>query len=71
MAIRMEEQSLRKSHRISLPAKVNVSGHLYSVLDWSLEGFKAEIDEDILPEDRFGHVTFILPLQHMNLSFDA
>lgn len=71
MAIRMEEQSMRKSHRISLPAKVNVNGHLYSILDWSLEGFKAEIPEGILPEDWTGHVTFILPLQHMNLSFDA
>ena len=71
MAIRMEEKSLRKSHRISLPAKVNVNGGLYSILDWSLEGFKAEIDEGIFPEDWAGHVTFILPLQHMNLSFDA
>lgn len=71
MAIRMEDKSLRKSHRISLPAKVNVNGTLYSVLDWSLEGFKAEIPKGILPDDWTGHVTFILPLQHMNLSFDA
>lgn len=71
MAIRMEEQSLRKSHRISLPAKVNIEGKLYSVLDWSLEGFKGAVGRDVLPTDWTGHVTFILPLQHMNLSFDA
>lgn len=71
MSIRMEEQSLRKSHRISLPAKVNVAGQLYSVLDWSLEGFKGEIPEGVLPDDWGGPVTFILPLQQMNVSFDA
>jgi membrane fusion protein (multidrug efflux system) len=67
----MEDKSLRKSHRISLPAKVNVGGELYSVLDWSLEGFRAGIDEGVLPEDWNGQVTFILPLQSMNVSFDA
>ncbi len=71
MAIRMEEQSLRKSHRISLPAKVIVNGHPYSIRDWSLEGFKAEIPAGIISENWAGHVTFILPLQHMDLSFDA
>jgi len=71
MPIRMEEKSLRKSHRISLPAKVNVAGRLYSVLDWSLEGFKAGIEEGVLPLDWSGHVSFILPLQQMNVSFEA
>lgn len=71
MAIRMEDKSQRKSHRISLPAKVMLEGEAYSVLDWSLEGFKAEVPEGGLPDGWTGHATFILPLQHMNISFEA
>jgi multidrug resistance efflux pump len=71
MAIRMEDKSLRKSHRITLPARVNIGGELYAVLDWSLEGFRAEVPDEVLPEDWSGQVTFILPLQSMNVSFDA
>lgn len=71
MAIRLEEKSHRKSHRISLPAKVNILGRLYSVLDWSLEGFKAAIPQGELEDGWQGHATFILPLQQMNISFDA
>lgn len=71
MAIRLEEKSQRKSYRISLPAKVNVQGKLYSILDWSLEGFKAAIPKGAIPENWHGPVTFILPLQQMNISFAA
>ena len=71
MAIRLEDKSQRKSYRISLPAKVNVQGKLYSVLDWSLEGFKAAIPPGVLKEGWNGQATFILPLQQMNISFHA
>lgn len=71
MPIRLEEKSQRKSPRISLPAKVNVKGRLFGVLDWSMQGFKAAIPKGMIPEGWSGRVTFILPLQEMEISFDA
>ncbi|SIN75011.1 biotin/lipoyl-binding protein [Halodesulfovibrio marinisediminis] len=69
MTLRMEGKSQRKSHRISLPAKMNLQGKEYRVLDWSLEGFKAELPQGSLADNWIGEVTFILPLQQMDISF--
>ncbi|TIH20231.1 HlyD family efflux transporter periplasmic adaptor subunit [Marinifilum sp. JC120] len=71
MPVRTENKSLRKSHRINLPATIEIEGQRYKVLDWSLNGVRAEICKGILPENWEGTASFSLPLKHMALSFDA
>ncbi|WP_027186581.1 biotin/lipoyl-binding protein [Desulfovibrio inopinatus] len=71
MPIRMENNSVRKSYRIPLPATVEIEDQIYTVYDWSLQGFKASVPKGTLPPGWDGQVAFILPLQHMNVSFRA
>lgn len=71
MPTSFEKNHIRKSHRISLPARVFINDQKCGILDWSLEGFRSELPEGGLPKDWEGKVTFVLPFSGMNVTFDA
>ncbi len=67
-----EPNYLRKTYRVTLPARVLIENKEYKTIDWSFEGFGIEKT----PEDRFDRekeytITFIVPFAGFNISFKA
>ncbi len=67
-----EPNYLRKTYRVTLPAKVVIEEKEFKTTDWSFEGFGIEKT----PQDRFERekdylVTFIVPFAGFSISFNA
>ncbi|MFW5489492.1 MAG: HlyD family efflux transporter periplasmic adaptor subunit [Desulfovibrio sp.] len=75
MATSFEHNQLRKAHRLKIPVDVEIAGHRLSVKDWSVEGFRAELPEDVpangqacFAEGWTGTVVFRLPMRGADIA---
>jgi len=67
-----EQNYLRKTYRLKLPAKVLIEEKEYEVIDWSYEGFGIKKNkEDNFEKEKEYFVTFILPFASFSVSFNA
>ena len=67
-----EPNYLRKTYRVTLPAKVEIEGKEFKTTDWSFEGFGIEKEQqDRFHRDKEYVVTFIVPFAGFSISFKA
>ena len=67
-----EPNYLRKTYRVTLPAKVEIEGKEFNTTDWSFEGFGIKKEQqDRFQRDKEYIVTFIVPFAGFSISFKA
>lgn len=74
MKITREKACQRLHHRVKTPLDIRIDGQFYSVVDWSMGGFRVagwdRHDEGFKPTDTFP-VYFKLPFQGFDIAFDV
>ncbi|WP_297439951.1 PilZ domain-containing protein [Sulfurimonas sp.] len=63
--------SKRKSHRINIPIQAIINNQAYTVLDWSVHGFKVKIDNDEDSSLSLGDtldIQLILPIEQSSIN---
>ena len=67
----IEQNYLRRSYRINLPAKVSINKNSYHIKDWSFLGFRIELNNDDIKTNETYSISFELPFVNFNMSFTA
>ena len=67
----IEQNYLRRSYRINLPAKIIINENKYNVKDWSFLGFRIDLNNDDIKTNETYSVSFELPFVNFNMSFSA
>lgn len=63
-----EHNSNRKSHRVTIPLLVDISGKVYQCIDWSVTGFAIIDLEQVWQLDELKKLKIILPIKEASLS---
>ena len=71
MTVRYDNASARRHQRVNVPAKIDIDGHRYTTLDWSVGGFRIA---GFKAEPRLGEprtIRFFLNFQGFEVGFEA
>lgn len=71
MKVNMEKNTIRKYHRIELPAKVRINEKWYNVKDWSLGGFMVMDVTDVFEKEINYDVKLLLPFDSVEIIVDV